>query len=83
MDFLLQTKTLFWSVKILFQWQLTENKIFYPMTFVEAGVRADPRGYSGYFSLRDGISPHTHPSAEPRNGCKDLKMSPEPEPAKR
>lgn len=78
-----EKKNFFSSVKILLPWQLAENEIFYPMTFVEAGVRADLRGYSGYFSFRDGISPHTHPSAEPGSGCTVWKMSPEPEPAKR
>lgn len=27
---------------------------------MDAGVRADLRGYSGYFSFRAGISPHPH-----------------------
>lgn len=51
-----KNKTLFQSVRILLQWHLAENEVFYPVTFVEAGVRADLRGY---FSFRDGISPHT------------------------
>lgn len=75
-------KKLFWSVKNTFKGAIISELDFLPNYF--CGRRRPCWSQRLQWILQlSGWNFSTPPSAKPRNGCADLKMSPEPEPAKR